>query len=112
MNPKPISRAVLNGSWKSHTPTANWIVGPMYCMRPSVVIDKRRAAAANSSSGTAVTGPRAMIHRFVGRSAAGKLPVPWLAARPITASAIGASSIVSSVSPSSAPSTATLRSNP
>ena len=90
----------------------NWIVGPMYCIRPSVVIDRRRAPAANSNSGTAVTGPSAMIHRFVSASVAGKLPSPRYAASASTPSASGASSIVSSVSPSSAPSTATLRISP
>ncbi|MGH3486322.1 MAG: hypothetical protein ACRDP8_00185, partial [Actinopolymorphaceae bacterium] len=54
---KPARRTGGIGSANTSTPIRNCSVGAMYWMIPSVVRETRVAAAANSSSGMAVTTP-------------------------------------------------------
>ena len=74
---KPASRAASKGSWNSQMPSPRLMVGPMYCSRPSVASDSRRAPAPNSSSGTAVTGPAAISQPISAASACASALRPW-----------------------------------
>jgi len=42
---KPAIRAGVNGSWKTHRPSTNWIDGPMYCNRPTCASGSRTPRA-------------------------------------------------------------------
>ena len=57
--PTPIQRDTGMGSPATTTPHRNCRVGLMYCSTPRVARGRRRAPAAKSSSGIAVTGPAA-----------------------------------------------------
>ena len=87
--------------------------GVMYCKKPMVDSGTRRAPAANSSSGMAVTGPLSRKNSQVCASCAGHwLPGPLGPAHSRATTARGARSMVSSDMPSSAPSVAVLRIRP
>jgi len=77
-----------------------------------VLSGMRRAPAANSSSGIAVIGPMPINKALMTLLSAGKLLLPCQAANASRPKAAGASSIVSSVKPSSAPNAAVLRISP
>jgi hypothetical protein len=93
-------------------PSRNWIVGLRYWSRPSVVSESFLAASAKSSKGAVVAGPRPTSQTLVANVGAGKLVALPPHHHAIAQTAAGARIIVSSVSPSSAPSVATLRSRP
>ena len=84
----------------------------MYCRMPSVAMGIRRAPAANSNKGTAVMGPATSSHATVAVSPCTSAPCPCDDHMASAATATGASIMVSSASPSSAPSVATLRNRP
>ena len=69
-SPKPIQRPAGMSSWKSSTPSANWMTGARYCSSPSATSGTRIAAAPKNISGMAVTMP------VVVNSSA--CPAPWL----------------------------------
>src|SRR5690606_38154094 len=78
---KPILRPVGIGSCNRKTPVRNCSTGVRYCVRPSATRGRRRAAAANSSSGTAVTTPVAIMSA---RCTGPRLPNDNPATAPVT----------------------------
>ena len=66
---KPIQRSSGIGSPITSQPARNCMIGAMYCRMPSVLSGILIAAAANSSSGIAVSGPLKSPTVTAGRSA-------------------------------------------
>ncbi len=84
----------------------------MYCRKPSVESGSRRAAPVNQSSGIAVRGPASRSSRSVSRPRCRNTARPLDSAQASQATANGKSSIVSIVSPTSAPTGTSLRRRP
>ncbi len=112
IRPKPMARPLSNASPNNNTPKASWMLGPMYWITPTVASLSRRAPAANSSKGTAVTTP-APISKLV--CTAPPWPKALCPCHSNQTSANAASGVirkVSSASPSSEANGAFLRSRP
>ena len=91
---QPVRRRTARGTARRRAGTGS--SGSRYCIRPSVVSEIRRAAKANSSSGTVVAGPRPSSQRLVAERRAreswsGCCPTT----RPCAATAAGARIMVS-----------------
>ncbi len=88
------------------------MVGARYCSRPSVVSGTREAAAANISSGTAVTTPDSASRPACPAPCSPKVPVPVTPSTATKTAATGKSTAVSIASPSTAPTPAVFFSRP
>jgi len=91
----------VNGSCRISVATSSVMVGERYCRKPSVVRRRRRAPAANITSGSAVSGPVNIKRPSRVGEAEGKAPVPSSAQSAINTAATGNSRTVSTVRPSS-----------
>ena len=90
-------------SWNQTTPSANCRIGARYCSSPSVTIDTRIAAPPKQISGIAVTMPVVVNSSACPVPCEPKLDWPVATSHPTYAAASGASSIVSRVRLSIAP---------
>ena len=95
--PKPVQRVGVMASPSSSTPQSSCRIGVTNCSSPMVTRGTRRAAAANSSRGTAVTMPDEASSSGCAGACSRKVVAPLSSSQISTPTAIGASTAVSAV---------------